>query len=260
MNKLSYFWQQKRKFVTGNADKSRFCSSQGNVKTIGSAKQKKHKKSKNDFCDGITVLNNGTTVGTVGPSFFSIKGKKKIVLPTLRTIIDKYTLKYSDYKTTPSGYITTKAWDKICESLSKDIRNLPEVNNHPDWWLCLCLDGFKSHLSPYIRMIFAKYKILVCKEERESSQTNQAYDQNVTKCKKILVGEALQILKTKGKSISLNQMMLTALVSKAINKVPGKKWGESFMKVNLHHDHCILSDKWVKKIDIQLEGEILLKR
>ena len=52
----------------------------------------------------------------------------------------------------------------------------------------------------------------------------------------------------------LNQMMLVAVICKSINRVPSSKWEESFMKVNLHPDHHMPFDEWLKKIDSQLEG------
>ena len=39
-----------------------------------------------------------------------------------------------------------------------------------DWWFVLSLDGFGSHLDPETLEVFAKYKILVVKEEGDTSQ------------------------------------------------------------------------------------------
>ena len=53
--------------------------------------------------------------------------------------------------------------------------------------------------------------------------------------------------------------MLCGIIVRQLSKTPGSKWKESFIKVNLHPDHHETFDKWVKRIDSQLEGEKFFK-
>lgn len=154
--------------------------------------------------------------------------------------------------------MTTEAWDDIVPDLAKGIRALPVVREHKDWWFCLCLDGFESHLSPYSRKVFAKHKIFVVKEEGDSSQTNQAYDQSVAKWDKKLVSEGLSDFKTGGGK--LDQLSLCTIVARQISKTPPDAWVKLFIKVNLHPNKKIPFDEWIKKIAGQLEGEHFLKK
>ena len=51
------------------------------------------------------------------------------------------------------------------------------IKDHKNWWVCLTLDGFGSHLLPETYPIFNEYKIMLVNEDSDTSQTNQAFDQ-----------------------------------------------------------------------------------
>jgi hypothetical protein len=66
------------------------------------------------------------------------------------------------------------------------------VTDHPNWKVCLTLDGFSSDLVPETLLVFTDAKIEVVKEEGDTSAVNQPYDQSVAKMDKELICSALE--------------------------------------------------------------------
>ena len=58
---------------------------------------------------------------------------------------------------------------------------MPGICEHPNSWVVFSLDDFGSHLDNEALLVFNKYKILVLKEEGDTLQVSQAYDQLVAK-------------------------------------------------------------------------------
>ena len=56
---------------------------------------------------------------------------------------------------------------------------MPVIKNYPDLWIAITLDGFGSHLEGEALKVFADHKILIVKEEGDTSQVCQAYDNEV---------------------------------------------------------------------------------
>ena len=78
----------------------------------------------------------------------------------------------------PNAYLTDDAWLELSTILSKVIREMPVIRDHPDWWVSLSLDGFLSHVNvDAANENFTKLKIWIVKEEADTSQTCQEYDQ-----------------------------------------------------------------------------------
>jgi len=71
---------------------------------------------------------------------------------------------------TPNAYMTNEVWMKIIPHLCDGIRAMEGITNHPDWWIVLSLDGFGNHLVGKSLEEFSKRKILVIKEEGDTSQ------------------------------------------------------------------------------------------
>jgi hypothetical protein len=69
---------------------------------------------------------------------------------------------------------------------------MPVIKDHPNWKVCLTLDGFSSHLVPEALPVFTDAKIEVVKEEGDTSAVNQPYDQSVAKMDKKLICSALE--------------------------------------------------------------------
>jgi hypothetical protein len=172
---------------TVNLDESRFMGSEGVLRVIGSATQKKHEKNTSDSRQSITIVRVGSAAGVVeGPHIFLAKG----VELTTESMLKKNFARIhkapigSFVEMTPNVYMTNKVWMKIGPHLCDGIRAMEGITNHPDWWIVLSLDGFGHHLVGKSLKEFFIRKILVIKEEGDTSQVSQAYDQLVTKSDK----------------------------------------------------------------------------
>ena len=66
---------------------------------------------------------------------------------------------------TPNAYLTDEVWKGMAEKFCKGIRAMQVVRKFPDLWMAMTMDGFGSHLEPEALEIFAKYRILLVKEE-----------------------------------------------------------------------------------------------
>jgi hypothetical protein len=79
---------------------------------------------------------------------------------------------------TPTGYMTEEAWLEMAPGMSDGIRQMPVISSMPEWWCLKIIDGFGPHTSSEKAMqIYAEHKILLLKEEGDSSHVNQSYDQ-----------------------------------------------------------------------------------
>ncbi len=58
------------------------------------------------------------------------------------------------------------------------------ICDHPNWWVVLSYDGYGSHLQNNALEVFAAEKNLVMKDEGDTSQVSQAYNQMVAKSNK----------------------------------------------------------------------------
>jgi hypothetical protein len=65
--------------------------------------------------------------------------------------------------------MTTETWSEIAPKLAKGIRCMPVFKDHPNWKVCLTLDGFSSHLVPKDLPVFTNAKSKVVKEEGDAS-------------------------------------------------------------------------------------------
>ena len=80
---------------------------------------------------------------------------------------------------------------------------------------------------------FHEHNILVIKEEGDTSQVSQAYNQLVAKEDKKWVSGFLDIIKIYRKKV-VNQWDVIIVISKGFNKVAkGKAWRTPFIMVNL---------------------------
>jgi hypothetical protein len=73
--------------------------------------------------------------------------------------------------------MTNEAFDEIAEPLTKGIRAMSVIKDHPDFWVVLHFDGFKSHvMTHHTQKMFYNHQILCVKENSHTSQINQAFD------------------------------------------------------------------------------------
>ena len=81
----------------------------------------------------------------------------------------------------PNAYMTDKVWNDMAPAFAKVVLDMPVVKNYSDLLISNTLDGFVSHLEVDALKLLAEHKILIVKEEGDSSQVCQAYDNKVTK-------------------------------------------------------------------------------
>ena len=123
------------------------------------------------------------------------------------------------------------------------------IKEHQHWWVLLSLDEFGLHGNVQSsHEIFAAHKILVMKEEADTSHVNQVFDQRVSKADKMYIRSALQALvPIVGRSI--NQWVLIAISIDAQNCIKKEVWIDSFKKVNMHPHTRVSIDKWFEVLD-----------
>jgi hypothetical protein len=92
--------------------------------------------------------------------------------------------------------------------------------------------------------MFHEYKIFIGKEEGETSQVNQPYDQATAKEDKQQIYELLDSIHFQLKSM-ITQWELIGVCVHALKKVSSESWVSSFIKVNLHPDHCTSFSEWL---------------
>ena len=124
---------------------------------------------------------------------------------------------------------------------------MPVIRDHPDWWVTLSLDGYGSHvnLAP-ANQIFTDHLIWIVKEEADSSQTNQAYDQLQAKRDKARMRPLVDLV---AKHVGvIHQFQLIAIMIQALKKGQPEDWIKAFISVNMHPKHCLPFDAWLRKI------------
>ena len=62
---------------------------------------------------------------------------------------------------------------------------MPVVKNYPDLWMAITLDGFGYNVEGDALIVFVDHYILIVKEEGDTSQVCQAYDNEVAKSNKL---------------------------------------------------------------------------
>ena len=78
---------------------------------------------------------------------------------------------------TPNGYMTEEAWVEITPKMIHGIRGAPVVRDMPQWWVLKIVDGFGPHTTSAAAMqAYQDAKIILIKEEGDSSHVNQSYD------------------------------------------------------------------------------------
>ena len=87
---------------------------------------------------------------------------------------------------------------------------------------------------------FTNALIEVVKEEGDTSQVNQAYDQSVAKEDKKVIGRVLDLVRSTQKLAVFNQETLVAVCIHALRNINPTSWVSLFRKVNQHPHHRIV--------------------
>ena len=95
---------------------------------------------------------------------------------------------------------------------------------------------------------FFHHKILIIKEEGDTSQVNQSHDQSVAGNDKAGMRQLVDLVAPKLRA-KMDQWCLIGLAINAQLKVEPKAWSDSFKKVNLHPQFRVPFDDWIKTLD-----------
>ena len=163
-----------------NINKTCFLCSEGILHILGDANKKQHDENAHNSCMSITVLCCGSAAGTHGPVIFILKGSSRVnKMFTKEGLQTKLGLpEGSCVLLHGSAYMDNVTWVRVVNELAPALQKMPVVKDHPDWWLLLTYNGFKSHVNVTEALEkFHMHKIRVVKEEAGTSHVNQAYNQ-----------------------------------------------------------------------------------
>lgn len=171
-------------FVIGG-DETCLLASAGDVKVFGDKEKKHHDVTTGSSRTSITLYRTGSAAGTDGPTAFLPPGVRVKSGFTDEFLVKNGAAPGSTIVMTPTGYMTEDAWVELAPKMGKGIRTMPVICENPNWWVCKIIDGFGPHVSSEAAMqIYYDHKIILLKEEGDSSHVNQAYDQEVAKSDK----------------------------------------------------------------------------
>jgi hypothetical protein len=227
-------------------------ANEGELHVIGSIHKRKQEKNLADNRKSIPAVCVGSAAGVDGPCFYLAKGKtKEINLPSFKDFTANYKAPAGTHVImTPNAYMTDEAWDEVVPFLCEGICKMNGIKDNKDWWVVLSLDGFGSHLGPDALLELNRHKILVVKEEGDTSHLSQAYDQMVTRSDKRKFRESVDNVKTYHKSI-LNQwdIILIVNVNEAFKNAVAKTdaWRKSFIRVNFCPSKRKPFAEWLEK-------------
>ena len=157
----------------------------GITKVVASKYVKKHQVNKGENHGTITIARCGLASGADGPRFYLVKSEKIDLQKFKGNFSTKHgALPGSKVIPTLNAYMTDEVWNYMAPAFVKGLHDMHVVNNYPYLWMAITLDSFRSHLVGYALKLFADHKILIVKEEGDTSQMCQAYDNEVAKSDK----------------------------------------------------------------------------
>ena len=150
------------------------------MKIIGDKEKPKHDLPTGSSRVSATIYRFGSTAGTTGPTAFLPPGKQRKAGYTDAFLVQHGAPAGSMVVMTPTGYMTEDAWVEMAPKMAMGIRSMPVIVDMPDWWVLKIIDGFGAHTSSDKAMeIYSEKKILLIKEEGDTSHVCQMYDQKV---------------------------------------------------------------------------------
>ena len=241
-------------FILGGDETNLIADADGELRIVGEKGKKKHEKKVSDYRGSITMYRTGTAAGNNGPTTFVMKGKRCRSGYNPRFLIQEGCAVGSSVSMTENAYMTEEAWQEMSPNLVRGYRDLPVVRDNPQWWMVEIVDGFGAHLTNLEALTQrANAKILLLKEEADSSSYNQAYDKHAAKSDKRqqrIALKTMRSMKGKGKNM-IDQWDLVLCGTQAVrysHRHP-EVWIESFKSVNLHPRFQIPFSEWCKKLE-----------
>jgi hypothetical protein len=172
-----------------------------------------------------------------------------------------------------NAFMTDATWDVMAPWLVSSIRSLDVVKAHPLWWFVLFLDGYHAHIMTLLAqtLLFAA-RILVCKENADSSQNNQVFDdvpgaahksEHRLWCSVLREYTPTGVIADQVSAPSTfrceahphsQQMDLLLVVLTSERAVTAAHWRSAFDRVNLNPDTRVNVDLWLSRIYGDLAG------
>ena len=203
---------------TTNLDESCMMASGGIIKVLGCAGKNKHENNISGYRFSVTTVRVGSAAGVDGPRVYLAKGER-----LKQTTMKRFGRGEHDHhpapegtfiEMTPNAYMTEQAWKNINPKLCKGMRKMKGVRD--GLWMVLSMGGFGSHLKESALHIFSDHMIIVVKEEGDTSQVSQAYDQTVAKNNKKFTCEMLDKYKFHTTHV-MNQWELILIINTALD-------------------------------------------
>ena len=168
----------------------------GQVKVFGDKLKTKHERILSDSRVSITIVRTAATRGATGPTHFLIEGVKVKAGYTPAWLLRHGAAPGSGIIGTPTAFMTEEAWLGMAEERAKGIRAMPVIKDHPEWWVLDIMGGFVPHfMNPKALAIYWAHKIRQGKEEGNTSQVNQLYDQDPAKKDKVALRSGADMLR-----------------------------------------------------------------
>lgn len=223
---------------------------------VGCRTLNRHERIGDDSRVSITSVDCGNAAGDEAPSMFLMTGQQipphlKETFGSSKYLHEKGAPPGSFVCMTPTAFMTNEAWDYVTPRLITGIRDLPVVRDHPEWYVLLFFDGFKSHmLTTAAQQAFANARILTLKENAKSSHVNQAFDKDVAKLLKAGVRRWLHAAPevTTAPSKIYDQWDVLSVVLTSHVGGWGHAWTSSFKRVNLHPNFRRPIEVWLSEI------------
>jgi hypothetical protein len=242
-------------------DETGFTAMDNKLKIIGDKLRPKHEKKSNDSRVSVSFYRCANAAGVEGPTAFLPGGTRRRAAFTNAFLEEHGAAPGSILVMTPNGYMTEEAWVKIAPSIASGIRNIVDKHN-PEWWALKVVDGYVPHTTSLEAMeAYHARRILLLKEEADSSHVNQVYDQCKAKEDKHNMREAAGWMRNAGEAtkgvLDCWDLMLVGL--HALRKSTPESWVNSAKKVNLHPFFRVSFPEWCERITPFLQGGLNFK-
>ena len=241
------------------SDEACLLASGGTAKVLGEKGKQKHEKILHDSRVSITIVRCAAAGGATGPTNFCLEGTKVKPGYTSDFLQRHGAAPGSSIVMTPTAFMTEQAWVEMAEVRAKGMRSMPVIKDHPEYWLVEVLDGYAAHFSSPIALdIYYKHKILQVKEEGDTSQLCQLYDQDPAKKDKGALYSGNDMLRqaassTKGVIDQYGLVNVALMAVRQGNSNP-QMWINAAKKVNLHPDFRRPFSTWLEEKRSFLEG------
>jgi hypothetical protein len=227
------------------------------TRIVGRKGKKLHLTNSDDCRASATVLRTGSAAGVKGPSMYILAGSKPEPYITTDFLERNRAPRGSIYTVNPSAYMTDSTWDENVEAFADGIRKMdPVIENNPDWWVELHVDGFKSKVNtPFGQEVLRSRRILVVQSPSHSSHVTQGFDKDPAKASKGHQREWLPLIRDSipGFKITDNHTLFLAMLASE-TAITGDTWKRGYSNVNLNPDTELPIEVWLSKIDAHLKA------